>query len=602
MPLTNTYMVEGENGFIGMQSRKNPLELKAGYVQLSQNMRLDRGTAAVRLGMKRLTSGAAVGSNIYGASTFSTSNGTEYIILVTNNGLFPYNTSTLSVGTKVNFPTDRTISATDNVDIVQANNVAYIFRGQGNAFKSVTSITHVTTLATATITGHGYSNGDEVIITGSNKTEYNGSWVISAVTANTFQYTMATAPSADSGGTPVCQKAKAPLVWDGASTITVVPQGVSTAGAENMPTTDFGLYFKNRLIVKQARDSIAASDYLDYNTWDLDFAQFVINLGANDYIVGFQPWQEDKFLIFQRNSTYYAYIDPNGYTAGAAPGGSSFIQSLTSEFGCSARRSIVNAGEYIFFLSDNGVYLLNPSLDLKLLGNTTPLSDPISDIIARINTTAVSKAVAKVFNNRYYLAIPIDGATRNNAVIVYSLLNKAWESIDTYPTGMYVDNMSIALYGEAKRLYFINQEYGIFLSEELAYDELTDSTGAPVLPFVLPDVMTTSFQPNAIAGQILTRRYFYDTYAAKRFSYAEADLDCEAGDSMTVTAIATNPDNTSQVFSFSSSTGEDYTKRFRIGKRGFGLDLKIESIAGRPTVRGLRISATMPGKNVVSEE
>ena len=595
-------MVEGENGFIGMQSRKNPLELKAGYVQLSQNMRLDRGTAAVRLGMKRLTSGAVVGSNIYGASTFSTSNGTEYIILVTNNGLFPYNTSTLSVGTKVNFPTNCTISATDNVDIVQANNVAYIFRGQGDALKSVTSITHVTTLATATITGHGYSNGDEVIITGSNKTEYNGSWVISTVTANTFQYTMASAPSADSGGTPVCQKGKAPLVWDGASTITVVPQGVSTAGAENMPTTDFGLYFKNRLIVKKARDSIAASDYLDYNTWDLDFAQFVINLGANDYIVGFQPWQEDKFLIFQRNSTYYAYIDPNGYTAGAAPGGSSFIQSLTSEFGCSARRSIVNAGEYIFFLSDNGVYLLNPSLDLKLLGNTTPLSDPISDIIARINTTAVSKAVAKVFNNRYYLAIPIDGATRNNAVIVYSLLNKAWESIDTYPTGMYVDNMSIALYGEAKRLYFINQEYGIFLSEELAYDELTDSTGAPVLPFVLPDVMTTSFQPNAIAGQILTRRYFYDTYAAKRFSYAEADLDCEAGDSMTVTAIATNPDNTSQVFSFSSSSGEDYTKRFRIGKRGFGLDLKIESVAGRPTVRGLRISATMPGKNVVSEE
>ena len=602
MPLTNTYLVEGENGFIGMQSRNNPLELKAGYVQLSQNMRLDRGTAAVRLGLKRLTSGASIGVNIYGASTFSTSTGTEYIILLTGSGLFSYNTSTLSIGSIINYPTGRTITATDNVDIVQANNVAYIFRGQGDAFKTVTSITHVTTLATATITAHGYSNGDEVIITGSNKVEYNGSWVISAVTANTFQYTMATAPSADSGGTVVCQKAKAPLVWDGATTITVVPQGVNTPGAENMPTSDFGLYFKNRLILKQTRDSICASDYLDYNTWDLDFAQFFINVGANDFIVGFQPWQEDKFIIFQRNSMYYAYVDPNGYTAGAAPGGTSFIQSLTSEFGCSARRSIVNAGEYIFFLSDNGVYLLNPSLDLKLLGNTTPLSDPISDVIARINTTAVSKAVGKVFNNRYYLAIPIDGSTRNNAVIVYSLLNKAWESVDTFPTGFYVDSMSIALYGQAKRLYFINQEYGIFLSEELAYDELTDSTGSPVLPFVLPATMTTSFQPNAIAGQILTRRYFYDTYASKRFSYAEADLNCNAGDSMTITAIATNPDNTSEVFSFASSGAEDFTKRFRIGKRGFGLDLKLESVTGRPTLRGLRISATMPGKNVVSEE
>ena len=602
MALSNQYMVEAENGFIGMQSRLNPLQLEPGYVQYSQNMRMDLGVAITRKGQKRLTTVDITGLPIYGSGVYSTAAGVEYIVMAMASAIYVYNTATLTVGSAINYPTDRTIAATDKVDLVQANNVMYIFRGQGSDPVSVTSITRVSTTATVTITAHGFSNGNEVIISGATQTDYNGSFVISNVTANTFDYTVGGTPATPATGTIVCKKGKAPLVWDGVSTVSVVPQGVTTGAAANMPCSDFGLYFKNRLIVKTARDRIAASDYLDYNTWDVDFAQFVINLGANDSIVGFQPWQEDKFIIFERNSIYYAYIDPNGYTSGAAPGGTSFIQSLTSEFGCSARRTVVNAGEYIFFLSDNGVYLLNPSLDLKLLGNTTPLSDPISDIIARINATAVAGAVGRTFNNRYYLAVPIDSSTRNNVVLVYSLLNKAWESIDTFPTGMYVDNFVVSLYGEKKRLYAINQEFGIFLSEELNFDELQSTTGTPTIPFQLPSQITNAFIQYQVAGQILTRRYFFNTFTAKRFASGEVDILSNSNDSMTITAVAVNPDNSSEVFAFSASANEDFTKRFPIAKRGFGLDLKFDTVFGRPTIRGLRVNATVPGRDLVSEQ
>ena len=602
MALSNQYMVEAENGFIGMQSRLNPLQLEPGYVQYSQNMRMDLGVAITRKGQKRLTTVDITGLPIYGSGVYSTAAGVEYIVMAMASAIYVYNTATLTVGSAINYPTDRTIASTDKVDLVQANNVMYIFRGQGSDPVSVTSITRVSTTATVTITAHGFSNGNEVIISGATQTDYNGSFVISNVTANTFDYTVGGTPATPATGTIVCKKGKAPLVWDGVSTVSVVPQGVTTGAAANMPCSDFGLYFKNRLIVKTARDRIAASDYLDYNTWDVDFAQFVINLGANDSIVGFQPWQEDKFIIFERNSIYYAYIDPNGYTSGAAPGGTSFIQSLTSEFGCSARRTVVNAGEYIFFLSDNGVYLLNPSLDLKLLGNTTPLSDPISDIIARINATAVSGAVGRTFNNRYYLAVPIDSSTRNNVVLVYSLLNKAWESIDTFPTGMYVDNFVVSLYGEKKRLYAINQEFGIFLSEELNFDELQSTTGTPTIPFQLPSQITNAFIQYQVAGQILTRRYFFNTFTAKRFASGEVDILSNSNDSMTITAVAVNPDNSSEVFAFSASANEDFTKRFPIAKRGFGLDLKFDTVFGRPTIRGLRVNATVPGRDLVSEQ
>lgn len=601
MPLASEYIVEGENGFTGMMSRGNPLELAPGFVSYAQNMRFDQGTASVRRGAKRLTAGGAIGQDIYDSGIYSDpTTGVEKVIMVGASAIFIYNTVVASTSS-VSYPTGRTISATDKVACFQADNKFFILRGGPAAARVSVTITNAGATATVTQTAHGYANGDEVTITGMTDALFNGSQIITVTGANTYTYTMTGTP-ASTAGTPFAQKAKPALVWDGVGSITVVTQTVTTGTTANFPPADFGIYFQNRIIVKRERDKIAASDYFDYNTWDLTFNQFTINLGGNDYIVGFQPWQEDKFLIFERNSIYYAYIDPNSYTSGAPPGGGSYIKSLTSEFGCSARRSVVNAGEFIFFLSDNGVYLLNPSLDLKLLGNTTPLSDPISDIIARINANAVQNAVGRVFNNRYYLAVPLDSSTRNNAVLVYSMLNKAWESVDTFPSGMCIDNLLVAIYGSARRLYATNKEGGIFVMEELNYDEyLPTGSGVP-LPFVLPATLTTSFNQNDILGQIITRRYFYQTFAGKRFSYAEMDMSMVGSDSLNVVAKAVNPDNSSQVFAFTSSTAEDYTKRFRIAKRGFGLDLEINTTSGRPTIGGLRVYAVVPGKQVISED
>jgi len=80
------------------------------------------------------------------------------------------------------------------------------------------------------------------------------------------------------------------------------------------------------------------------------------------------------------------------------------------------------------------------------------------------------------------------------------------------------------------------------------------------------------------------------------------DMSMVGSDALNVVAKAVNPDNSSQVFAFTSSTAEDYTKRFRIAKRGFGLDLEINTTSGRPTIGGLRVYAVVPGKQVISED
>ncbi len=604
MALSNPIEADGENGFIGLASRENPVAIPSGYVQTAKNIRFDRGVASTRKGSKRLTAGDAVGESIFVSGAYSGTDGVDKIVLVGGDSIYIYNTSTEATSA-VAFPTGRTIVSSDKVDTIQANDRFYILRGESDATAQVVTITSSSTTATVTKTDHGYSTGDEVTITGASEAEYNGSYVITVTDANEFTYTFAGSATSPATGTIYAQSAKPPLYWDGDSTITVVTQTVTSGTSANFPPADFGFYFNNRIVVRRQRDKIAVSDYFDFDTWDLTFNQWSINLGANDYLTGFLPWQEDKFALFERNSIYYAYIDPNSYESG--PGENSYIKSLTSEIGCNATKSIVNAGENIFFLSDLGVYTLTPSLDLKLLGNQRPLSEPINDIIERINVNYVQNAVGAIYNSRYYLAVPLDSsvgagdATTNNGVLVYSMLNNAWESVDEYPSGFSVDDFVIALYGERKRLYATNSE-GVFLLEEEYKDEYLQTSANPLLPFTLPATINSEFEQTNIAPQLVSRRYIFNSYGSKRFASVQANFNMNAGDAVSVTANVTDPDSSAEVLAFGSGSAEDFTKRARIGKQGYGVDLQFDGTTGRPTIRGFRVEATVPGRKLINAE
>jgi hypothetical protein len=54
MPLQSPIERDGDMGFLGYASRINPVSLPAGMLQLSENMRLNRGVAVTRRGAKRL--------------------------------------------------------------------------------------------------------------------------------------------------------------------------------------------------------------------------------------------------------------------------------------------------------------------------------------------------------------------------------------------------------------------------------------------------------------------------------------------------------------------------------------------------------------------
>jgi hypothetical protein len=252
------------------------------------------------------------------------------------------------------------------------------------------------------------------------------------------------------------------------------------------------------------------------------------------------------------------------------------------------------------------VYILNPAgagngagntpEGMRLLTIAEPLSAPISDVIARINFNAVDKAIATYWENRYYLAVPLDNSTVNNAILVYNFLNKAWESVDTYNPSQSIEDFVVAKKGNRRRMFMVDRVQGLYLLEELNWDEYDNSIGSPELPFYLPATLSAlAFQPVEIDAELITRAYSFQTNREKRFSSVQVDAELPAGGAMNVTAITVNPDTNTLLSSYGSPTNEDVTLRFPVRKSGYYAQIKLESQNLRPSFRSVTVEAIIPG-------
>jgi hypothetical protein len=401
---------------------------------------------------------------------------------------------------------------------------------------------------------------------------------------------------------------KRPLMWDLATTITAIAS--SGTGVE-FPNCTGLLYYANRLIALgkfhtdaaiRNPDTISVSNFLDFNNWDALDA-FTINSGSNDQVVGVAPWTLNEFLVFMRNSIFYVNVGSNRYVTGEALSNDSYVKTLATDIGCSARKSVVQANGGVLFLSDNGVYFLQPqpasAESMKLLTMADPISAPIDDVIQRINRNYAHRAVATYWNNRYYLAVPLDGSVDNNAILVYNFILRQWESVDTYPAGFDVFDFIIAKKDNQRRMYIADTDKGIFLSEQLNWDEYQDwpvgdpNAGEPVLPFYLPATLEAlSFPANPITAVLKTRRYSFNSIGDKRFSTAEVEMVADAGSQIQTIAEVYNPDINAVIDTFGAEFTEDSARRNGIRKIGTGIQLQFTSSNLRPSIRSAYIYAT----------
>ena len=401
-------------------------------------------------------------------------------------------------------------------------------------------------------------------------------------------------------------KDKTPLEWDGnysSPTDFVVKANASPgAGRIQCPNTDYGVFFRNRLIIPQPTDSnytVLMSDLLDTDNYYAAESQFRINKGSADKLVGFYPYQEDQLIVFMRNSIH---MINNIATTSAAN-----TYEITRQHGCVARKSIAQSGPQTFFLSDNGVIVLSPSTDpakglgvaiSKISGETIPMTQPIQDQFDDVNFAHADKSCGVVFDNKYFLAVPTGSSTVPNAVFVFSLLSNSWISVDSYPAmsgslAFHVDDWVICSHGSnpTRRRLFACNDTGWYLMEETTIDDSGRKIGS-----------TSESGTTAIAGKLVTRAYTLGNQNVKRWRRGQLGVNTVNNDAFTIKVVTLDPDKSETVLSHTADSEEEALLRFGTGRtRGYGAQVEINVTAGTPSFRHVSLDAIADGLNIRTE-
>jgi hypothetical protein len=246
---------------------------------------------------------------------------------------------------------------------------------------------------------------------------------------------------------------------------------------------------------------------------------------------------------------------------------------------------------------------------MRLLTLAEPMSAPIDDVIARINYNYVSNAAAIYWENRYYLAVPLDNSQTNNAILIYNFINKSWESVDVYPSGFDVHRFLVAKKDNKRRLWAIDPNEGIFLLEELNWDEFGPGVGTPVLdnPNSRLDsqgckISSTAYTPNNIEGELVSRAYIFKTSADKRFSSVQSDVNFPQFGEVEVEFTTTNPDTNTKLLDFSPVKNEDYILRLPARKIAYSGQVRFKTNSFRPAIRSVSVEAQLVGHNIHTKQ
>jgi len=247
--------------------------------------------------------------------------------------------------------------------------------------------------------------------------------------------------------------------WDGVHTGSLANGNLfgqynATVTANTKPPTACTVlvWFQSRLIasgIAATPDAVWFSNFLDPTTWDSNFQQVRIGGGDGDAIVALVGWSDLNLVVLKRQSIWLVNCDPSQSPDPTDPTllvGSFAIKLINKNIGCLAQRSasqigggtsiygvygIFMAGD-IMFLSDSGVRSLKRVLAAETQQEVgAAISFPINDMIERITPGQTSKCCAFYHNARYMLAVPLDGATNPNFVLVYNTLTQSWSGFWT---------------------------------------------------------------------------------------------------------------------------------------------------------------------------
>lgn len=395
-------------------------------------------------------------------------------------------------------------------------------------------------------------------------------------------------------------------------------------GFMHQPGAPWGTYFQRRLWVpyyydqlgafntpsytsRNITDEVSASDILDTTTFDQIENQFRVSGGTADYVVGMHGFYDDGLIVLNRNSLHVI-----SNTQGSLS--DTIVKELTNEVGCLARKSVIMHGSNLMFLSDNGVYALTFQDLYNLRGTEEPLSKMIQPYIDRINKDLAGESVGVYYNNRYYLAVPLNSSSNssdaigNNSILVFNFLNKAWESLDTFGESQFIiKNFVVAGAGIRDNLYAVTSNGGLHLieSSDSSVDRLSISNTSNVI------------STPTINSVLTTRGYDFGSMDRKRFVSTQIQMQNLSGETgeYSISFSSEDPDNAELIGTTTdfldgvllspSSTGEAETANIRArlgGIRGYTGTMILTRTQGSPKIHSTLVSGSITNRQIISQK
>lgn len=233
-----------------------------------------------------------------------------------------------------------------------------------------------------------------------------------------------------------------------------------------------------------------------------------------------------------------------------------------------------------------GVCSIRQTETNALQGVDVPVSRDIQPIIDRINWQAAAGIVAAAHENRVYFAVPLDAATENNAVLVFSTLTGEWAGYDQSDATQAAEFVRFT-YGGAVRLGFLTHDGFVALYEDGYYDDVGDEDGN-VTAQAIPTVIRTRGYAGRAAGLKRFRRVVGRvlTWNPEYTVALETDGAFESATRATVEKDRTVYERPHDAEPWTATNAnDDWDTPYRQDYSAVAADLKVTDSTGAGTVR-----------------
>jgi hypothetical protein len=171
-----------------------------------------------------------------------------------------------------------------------------------------------------------------------------------------------------------------------------------------------------------------ALSYSSYNT-------LAVEPGMGGNVTGLYPVRGFTPTIVVFKEEAIATVEPFwGTSSSLVPAAADSLDSIktnirlvSANVGCPAPGSIQFVpgapGGDVYYLSRQGVRALTRANDDSISGSSPPITDSIKSTIERINWSFANKCMSAVYDNKYFLGVPLDGAKEVTNVIVIDLIS-----------------------------------------------------------------------------------------------------------------------------------------------------------------------------------